>query len=88
MVDKVGGSVVLAQLHVAFFVSVITRNLILVVGHLLDLHILLHIEVTTSIMAPCPAWINSAGACMSSTPADVPILSALTASFISSYIIE
>ena len=35
-----------------------------------------------SIMASPPAWTNSAG--MLSTPADFPILSALTAAFISS----
>ena len=44
--------------------------------------ILLQTEVGMSIMAPPPAWTNSAG--MLSTPADVPIFSALTAASTSS----
>ena len=47
------------------------------VGHSPVFQNLLQIEVRMSIMAFPPAWTNSAG--MLSTPADLPIFSALTA---------
>ena len=47
------------------------------VGHSPVFQILLQIVVRMSVMASPPAWINSTG--MSSTPADFPIFSALTA---------
>ena len=50
------------------------------VSHSLVFQILLQIEVRMSIMAFPPAWIKSAGRL--STPADFPILSALTAASI------
>ena len=76
MADKADGSVVPAQLQVAFFGSVITRDRVHVVGHSTVFQILLQIEVRMSIMASPPAWTHSAG--MLSTPADFPIFSALT----------
>ena len=52
------------------------------VGHSPVLQILLQIAVGMSIMAPPPAWTNSAG--MLSMLADFPIFSALTAASTSS----
>ena len=52
------------------------------VGYFPVFQILLQIAVRMSIIASPPAWTNSAG--MLSTPADFPILSALTAAFTSS----
>ena len=53
------------------------------VGHSPVFQILLQIVVRMSIMASPPAWTNSAG--MLSTPADIPIFSALTAASTSSH---
>ena len=52
------------------------------VGHSPVFQILLHIAVRMSIMSSPPAWTNSVG--MLSTPADLPIFSALTAASTSS----
>ena len=52
------------------------------VGHSPVFQILLQIVVRMSIMASPPTWTNAAG--MLSTPADLPIFSALTAASISS----
>ena len=52
------------------------------VGHSPVFQILLQIEVRMSIMSSPPAWTNYPG--MSSTPADFPISSALTAASTSS----
>ena len=73
MADKADGSIVLAQLQVAFLGSVITRERVHVVGHSPVFQILLQIAARMSIMASPPAWTNSAG--MLSTPADFPIFS-------------
>ena len=51
MADKADGSVVLAQLQLSFFGSVITRDRGHVVGHSHVFQILLPIEVRISIMA-------------------------------------
>ena len=62
MADEADGSVVLAQLQVAW---------VHVVGRSPVFQILLQIVVRMSIMASPPAWTNSAG--MLSTPAWKPI---------------
>ena len=82
MADKADGSVVLAQLQVAFLWECATRECVHVVGHSPVLQILLQIAVRMSIMASPPAWTDSAG--MLSMPADFPIFSALTAASTSS----
>ena len=82
MADKADGSVVLAQLQVAFLWDVKIRDWVHVVGHSPVFQILLQIVVRMSIMASPPAWTNSAG--MLSIPADFPIFSALTAASTSS----
>ena len=68
MADKADDSIVLAQLQLPFFGSVITRDRVHVVGHFPVFQILLQTEVRMPFMASPPTWTNSAG--MLSTPAD------------------
>ena len=75
MADKADGSVVLAQLQVAFLWECDNYGLSPCGRPFFP--ILLQLEVRISIVASPPVWTNSAG--MLSTPADFPIFSALTA---------
>ena len=77
------GSVVWHSYKLSFFESVITRYWFHVVVHSPVSQILLHVVVRMSIMAPPPAWTNSAG--VLSTPTDFSIFSALTAASTSSH---
>ena len=77
MADKAGGSVVLAQLQVAFLWECVNEGLSPCSLHSPVFQIFSQIEVRMSIIALPPAWTNSAG--MLSMPADIPIFSALTA---------
>ena len=77
MADKADGSVVLAQLQVAFLWECDNHGLSPCDQPFSRLPNLLQIEVRMSIMASPPDWTYSAA--MVSTPVEFPIFSALTA---------
>ena len=74
MSDKADGSVVLAQLQVAFLWGCDNLDWVHVIGHSPVFQILLQIEVSMSYSGSPPVWTNFAG--MLSTTADFPIFSA------------